>query len=116
MVDAVNGQSTEHRLIRSPQRPSARDRGVGHVRTGLATRFADWLWEWRSYAPETLEMAMARLASTSHHLLDDIGVHVVPADRLDHHRGAKPVVVVQVLQQPDAPESRLATGPNVAAE
>jgi hypothetical protein len=46
---------------------------------GLVGRITGWFGDGRRHEPETVDMAITRLAAISPHLLDDIGVRMQPA-------------------------------------
>jgi hypothetical protein len=71
---------------------------------GLLGRIASWLGDRRQREPETVDMAITRLAAISPHLLDDIGVRMRPAT------GGRQTVAdpgnVLIVQVPDRTEPR----------
>jgi uncharacterized protein YjiS (DUF1127 family) len=84
-------------------------------RIGVVARLSDWIGHRWQRQPETLDMAMERLAHLSPHLLEDIGVREAPATRRRPTGAGKgPFVVVQPTERP---EPRVTVrAPAIAAE
>jgi hypothetical protein len=84
MVDTLCGESP---IGRTPDRNAGgAESGTALAarpvpRIGLAGRFGIWIGRIWGRSPETLDMAMERLAEVSPHLLDDIGVSMTPPDQ-----------------------------------
>jgi uncharacterized protein YjiS (DUF1127 family) len=84
-------------------------------RIGVLARLGDWIGHRWQRQPETLDMAMERLAQLSPHLLEDIGVREAPATRRRPTAAGKGRFVV--VQPTERPEPRVTvSAPAIAAE
>lgn len=95
--------------------PDADPPAMAVRRIGIVERLGDWIGHRWQRQPETLDMAMERLAQLSPHLLEDIGVREAPVTRRrPAGTGKGPFVVVQPTERP---EPRVTVrAPAVAAE